>query len=73
MAPKPTNGQPVLLGRLITVCGPVVVTVRVVLPLVDKEVGFMAQVLSVMAAGTEQVKLIVPLNPLTAVAVIIEV
>ena len=45
------------------------VTVSVVLPLVNKEVGFNAQVLSVMAAGTAQLKLTVPVKPLMGVSV----
>ena len=52
--------------------GAVVVTVSVVLPLVDTEVGFNAQVLSVIAAGTEQLKLTVPVNPLMGVSVMVE-
>jgi len=72
-APSPTIGQLVWFGGLIAAWAPVVVTVSVVLPLVEMEAGFMAQLLSVIAEGTAQVKLTVPVNPLRALSVITEV
>lgn len=68
--PPPNGSHPE--GRragLPAVCGAVVVTVSVVLPLVGTKVGESEQVDSFIAAGTEQVKFTIPVNPLTALTV----
>jgi hypothetical protein len=53
--------------------GAIVVIVSVVLPLVVREIGFSEQPPPVIAAGTAQVKVTVPVNPPVGVSVIVEV
>jgi hypothetical protein len=72
-APPPVKNQSGRLNRPETVCGPVVVTVSVALPLVVREAGFNVQVASLMLKGTVQFKLTVPVNPGSEVDVIVVV
>lgn len=61
-----------LLGRAARVCGPVVVIVRVVLPLVTSDDGFAEQVASFIVVGTTQLNVTVPVNPVSGLIVIVE-
>jgi hypothetical protein len=62
-ASPPAMGKSGRLRKAITVCGPVVETVNVVLPLVTIEEGLAEQVASLIVGGTRQLKATVPVNP----------
>ena len=57
------QGKSGSLRKATTVCGPVVETVNVVLPLVTMEDGFAEHVASLIVGGTMQLKVTVPVNP----------
>jgi hypothetical protein len=69
MATHPPMNQPGPLKRPVAVCGAVVVTVSVVVPLVVTEAGLSEQLASFIVAGTVQVMLAVPMNPLVGLTV----
>src|SRR5439155_15748686 len=62
--PPPRINHASGFNRPPTVCGAVVATVRTVVPVVVTEVGDKEQLASLMFAGTAQVKLTAPVNPL---------
>ena len=65
--------QPEPLKKTVAVCGPVVVTVSIAFPFVVTEAGLSEQLASFIATGTAQVTLTVPVNPLVALTVNVEV
>ena len=67
--PPPNMNHASGLNTLPTVCGPVVVTVRTVVPELVTEVGARAQAASLIVVGTAQEKVTLPVNPLAGLTV----
>jgi hypothetical protein len=69
MARQPPMNQSGPLKKPVAVCGAVVVTVSVVVPVVTSEAGLSEQLASFIVAGTAHAKLTAPVNPLVGLRV----